>query len=113
MTYEKLDLTIDEAIRAIQMNRPSSGYYVLCAALDMAVDALREKQTREKLYPKGGTPHRGIIRVPEETGEVVYFPTGKEARESLNIPAGSFGRMLITNSLRDGYRFYYEEDYEG
>ena len=113
MAFEKIDLTIDEAIRAIQMNRPSSGYYVLCAALDMAIDALREKQERLARYPRGGKQRRPVVRVNEATGEVVRFKMAKDARESLGIPEGSFGRIVMTNSLRDGYRFYYEEDYEG
>lgn len=116
MPYEKIDLTIDEAIRAIQTHQSYMRSYdasKLNTALDMAVDALQEKQARLKTYPRGGRPHRRVVRVNEATGEVVLFHTGKEARESLNIPAGSFGRILITNSLRDGYRFYYEEDYEG
>lgn len=113
MAFEKIDLTIDEAIRAIQMNRPSSGYHVLCAALDMAVDALREKQERLVMYPRGGKRRRPVVRVNEATGEVVRFKMAKDARESLGIPEGSFGRIVMTNSLRDGYRFYYEEDWDG
>ena len=113
MAAEKIELTLDEAILAIQMNKPRSGYYTLCAALDMAVEALQEKQARLKTYPRGGRPNRRVVRVNEATGEVVRFAMAKDARESLNIPVGSFGRMLITNSLRDGYRFYYEEDWDG
>lgn len=112
MDETKAPITIDEAIRAIQMNKPKAGCRTICAALDMAVEALREKQARMKTYPRGGRPSIRVVRVNEATGEVVRFSTGKEARESLNIPAGSFGRMLITNSLRDGYRFYYEEDWD-
>ena len=87
--------------------RKKIGYY------EEAVEALREKQERLKMYPRGGRAPRPVVRVNEATGEVVRFKMAKDARESLNIPEGSFGRIVMTNSLRDGYRFYYEEDYEG
>lgn len=39
-------MTREEAISAIQSNRPTSGYTMLCEALDMAVAALREQEER-------------------------------------------------------------------
>ena len=39
-------MTRKEAINAIQSNRPTSGYTMLCEALDMAIDALREQEER-------------------------------------------------------------------
>lgn len=116
MSYGKIDLTIDEAIRAIQTHQSYMRSYdasKLNTALDMAVDALREKQERLAMYPRGGKRRRPVVRVNEATGEVVRFKMAKDARESLNIPEGSFGRIVMTNSLRDGYRFYYEEDWDG
>lgn len=77
-----------------------------------AVEALRKKATPVKVRCGGRAP-RPVVRVNEETGEVVRFEMAKDARESLGIPEGSFGRILMTNSLRDGYRFYYEEDWDG
>ena len=40
-------MTREEAIKAIESNRPTSGYTMLCEALDMAVAALREQEERE------------------------------------------------------------------
>ena len=34
-------MTTQEAIEAIKSNKPTSGYTVLCEALDMAIDALK------------------------------------------------------------------------
>ena len=42
-------MTYEEAIRAIESNRPTSGYRILCEALDLAVEAL-EKQIPKKPY---------------------------------------------------------------
>lgn len=39
-------MTRGEAISAIQSNRPTSGYTMLCEALDMAVSALLEQEER-------------------------------------------------------------------
>lgn len=38
---EKVNITIEEAISAIEKNKPTSGYYILREALDLAVLALR------------------------------------------------------------------------
>lgn len=82
--------------------RKKIGYY------EAAAEALQPRS-----YRYGGRPMRPVVRVNEETGEVVRFKKAKDARESLDIPAGSFGRIVLTNSLRDGYRFYYADEYEG
>ena len=41
-----IGMTVEEAIHVIQSNRPTSGYTMLCEALDMAIDALREQEER-------------------------------------------------------------------
>lgn len=50
-------MTIEEAIHVIQSNRPTSGYTMLCEALDIAVAALREQEERRWIpvteSPKG------------------------------------------------------------
>ena len=38
-------MTVQEAIKAIKYNKPTSGYTILCEALDMAIEAL-EKQSK-------------------------------------------------------------------
>lgn len=43
-------MTREEAIHVIQSNRPTSGYTMLCEALDMAVAALREQEERENVW---------------------------------------------------------------
>ena len=44
-------MTIQEAINAIKLNRPTSGYTILCEALDMAIDALeRLPELEEKAW---------------------------------------------------------------
>ena len=40
-------MTALEAIKAIKDNKPKSGYYILCEALDVAIEAL-EKQIPKK-----------------------------------------------------------------
>ena len=40
-------MRVQEAIKAIKDNKPTSGYYILCEALDMAIKAL-EKQIPKK-----------------------------------------------------------------
>ena len=44
-------MKITEAINAIKCNKPTSGYTILCEALDMAVDAL-EKQMPKRPFKK-------------------------------------------------------------
>lgn len=44
-------MTREEAIKTIESNRPTSGYTMLCEALDMAVSALRKQEERENLKP--------------------------------------------------------------
>lgn len=44
-------MTTEEAIKAIECNRPTSGYTILCEALDMAIAALRAQQEAEKNEP--------------------------------------------------------------
>ena len=41
-------MKVEEAIKAIKDNKPTSGYYILCEALDMAIEAL-EKQIPKKV----------------------------------------------------------------
>lgn len=36
-------MTVQEAIKAIKYNKPTSGYTILCEALDMAIEALEKK----------------------------------------------------------------------
>ena len=54
---------------------------------------------------------RPVIRVDIRTKEVVRFPSVVEARDSIGW--GSISSALLTNCVCKGYRFYYEEDYEG
>lgn len=44
----KLDLSIDEAIYALECNYPSDCYSILQNAVDMAIMALEEKKEREE-----------------------------------------------------------------
>ena len=39
-------MTREEAIQVIEDNRPTSGYQMLCEALDLAVKAIREREDR-------------------------------------------------------------------
>lgn len=55
-------------------------------------------------------PTRPVIRVDVKTGDVVRFPSVKEAREKSNL--SSINMNLLTNKPAKGYRFYYEEDWE-
>lgn len=45
-----IGMTVEEAIHVIKSNRPTSGYTMLCEALDMAIDALREQEERENVW---------------------------------------------------------------
>lgn len=45
-------MTRKEAINAIQSNRPTSGYTMLCEALDIAIAALREQEQENEMVPK-------------------------------------------------------------
>lgn len=56
-------MEIKEAINAIKENKPTSGYTVLCEALDMAVSAL------EKLIPKKPDLEGDGY---DENGELIY-----------------------------------------
>lgn len=56
----KLKITEAEAINAIKCNKPTSGYIILCEALDMAVEAL-EKQIPKKPNLKNATDYEGNI----------------------------------------------------
>ena len=42
-------MEIIEAINAIKCNKPTSGYTILCEALDMAVDALEKQMPKRPL----------------------------------------------------------------
>ena len=42
-------MKIIEAINAIKCNKPTSGYTILCEALDMAVDALEKQMPKRPL----------------------------------------------------------------
>lgn len=46
-----MGMTAEEAIHVIQSNRPTSGYTMLCEALDMAIAALREQEEQENQKP--------------------------------------------------------------
>ena len=56
-------MKIGEAIQAIQHNKPTSGYQMLCEALDLAVAALREQEKRQWIPVKD--------RLPEEKQRVL------------------------------------------
>lgn len=43
----KVDLSIDEAINALECNYPSDCYSILQNAVDMAIAALEEKKERD------------------------------------------------------------------
>ena len=43
----KIDLSIDEAITALECNYPSDCYSILQNAVDMAITALEEKKERD------------------------------------------------------------------
>lgn len=60
-------MTIEEAIRAIECNRPTSGYIILREALDMAIAALRAQQEAEN--PKPLT----LDDLREMDGEKIYI----------------------------------------
>lgn len=58
-------MTREEAVKAIECNRPTSGYQMLREALDMAVDALREQEERGRgceYCNEGGEGYRKMHR---------------------------------------------------
>ena len=65
-------MEIKKAIEAIKSNKPTSGYTVLCEALDIAVSAL-EKQIPKKLleekkiYGIGECPSCGAVFLDKNT----------------------------------------------
>ena len=44
-------MTRNEAIEVIEKNRPTSGYTMLCEALDMAIAVLRQQEEQENQKP--------------------------------------------------------------
>jgi hypothetical protein len=56
-------------------------------------------------------PGRPVIRVDVRTGDVVRFPSIKDAQKSSRV--SSISMNLLTNKPLKGYRFFYEEDWEG
>lgn len=54
---------------------------------------------------------RPVVRVDIKTGETVRFPTVTEARDS--IGGNAINMELMTHRALKGYRFYYEEDWNG
>ena len=69
-------MTEKEAIKAIKDNKPTSGYTMLCEALDMAIEAL-EKQIPKKPHKYiafDGIERNGCPRCFEERGvnEILY-----------------------------------------
>ena len=71
-----------------------------------AVEALR----RVGGHGGGKCRTRKVVRVDEQTGEIVRFPSVKEAR--LSIGGTALSMNLLTNRPLKGYRFFYEEDWE-
>ena len=63
-------MTIEEAIKAIELNRPTSGYTILCEALDMAIAALREQEERRWIPVEERLPQNYI-------SVLVYIPTAE------------------------------------
>lgn len=51
---------VREAIETIKSNYPTSGYYMLCEALDIAIEAL-EKQLPKKPIDKSGVKDNDTI----------------------------------------------------
>lgn len=49
MASEKIDISLAEAIDIIESNYPTQGYVMLQNALDIAIDAIKEKIHREEL----------------------------------------------------------------
>lgn len=73
---------VREAIETIKSNYPTSGYYMLCEALDTAIEAL-EKQLSKKVdimdYPLGDINFRCPVckseYICEKEHEHFYCPT--------------------------------------
>lgn len=73
---------VREAIETIKSNYPTSGYYMLCEALDIAIEAL-EKQLPKKVdimdYPLGDINFRCPVckseYICEKEHEHFYCPT--------------------------------------
>ena len=73
---------VREAIEIIKSNYPTSGYYMLCEALDIAIEAL-EKQLSKKVdimdYPLGDINFRCPVckseYICEKEHEHFYCPT--------------------------------------
>lgn len=63
-------MTREEAIHVIQSNRPTSGYTMLCEALDMAIAALREQEERRWIPVEERLPQNYI-------SVLVYIPTAE------------------------------------
>ena len=62
-------MTREEAIHVIQSNRPTSGYTMLCEALDMAIAALREQEKRRWIPVEERLPQNYIsvlVCIPTE-----------------------------------------------
>lgn len=92
-------MTIEEAIHVIQSNRPTSGYTMLCEALDMAVAALREQDERRWIPV--------TERLPEE-GEYVLcvlkgFNYGGKIQVCKFVPADKFKDKPYFENFRNGF----------
>lgn len=94
-------MTIEEAIRAIECNRPTSGYIILREALDMAIAALRAQQEREN--PKPLTLEE-LEKVKMDAPILVYVVL---FNDETHMP--EYGEWMIF----DGHSFYSDEAYDG
>lgn len=73
-------MTREEAISAIQSNRPTSGYTMLCEALDMAVAALREQEERRWIpasEPPKDSDHVLVCTKHRKPFKARYYPDRK------------------------------------
>lgn len=69
------------------------------------------KTMAESRRGHGRKQTRPVVRVDDETGEVVRFHSVREAQDS--IGGISINLYLLTNRPLKGYRFYYEEEWKG
>ena len=68
-----IGMTVEEAIHVIQSNRPTSGYTMLCEALDMAIAALREQEERRWIPVTERMPEKGERVLATDGGFVGEF----------------------------------------
>lgn len=88
-------MTREEAIKTIESNRPTSGYTMLCDALDMAVAALREQEQRRWIPVTEKLPAFGE-RVICTDGHAVF----EQYRAELSCVYGMWDRFGVKSPMQ-------------